>query len=56
MLVSLGARVLLKCIKSSVEHPNSQLGLELEDGFPFVQKSRPLEKDCVLELKFRLLN
>ena len=52
LLVPLGAGVLLEATKSTVEHPNSKLGLELEDGFPFVQKSRPLEKDCVLELEF----
>ena len=52
MLVSPGACVLLESTESPVEHPDPQLGLELEDGFPFVQKSRPLEKDCVLELKF----
>jgi hypothetical protein len=52
LLVPLGAGVLLKAIESALEHPNSKLGLELEDGFPFIQKSRPLKKDCVLELEF----
>ena len=52
LLVSLATRVLLKAIESTMQHPNSKLGLELEDGFPFAQKCGPLEKDCVLELKF----